>query len=126
MRLVPPLGTLILWSWGLQVMEGFTKIGDGEEIQNATQYTLLTQSQALDRMTQVKTKPRRLFKSADKVGVWQEFLPWQYIHWTSHGAADTVRSLSVFFHPLRKKTKMSPFNFQKGFENWEDHRNNSK
>jgi hypothetical protein len=98
------------------------KIGYEEETQNVIQYTLLTQSQALKRMTQVKAKPRYLFKSLDRVGVWQEFIPWQYIHWTSHGAADTVRSLSVFFHPLRKKTKMSPFNFQKGSENWEDHR----
>lgn len=103
---------------GIQV----AKIGYDEEIKNPTQYNLLTGSQALERMTEVKIKLQKLHKTLKRIGVWQEFIPWQYIHWISH-TSDNVRRLSVFFCPLRENPAMGHFKFKEGFKNWEDDRN---
>jgi hypothetical protein len=111
---------IIVWPKGDGRIQA-AKTGYDEEIKSSTQYSLLTQSHALGRMTKVKTKPWQLHKSFERIGVWQEFIPWQYIHWISHG--NNVRRLSVFFCPLRENPARGHFKFKEGFENWEDDRN---
>jgi hypothetical protein len=70
-------------------------LGYDEDITSSTEYSLLNQTQALARMTEVNTKPFKQYKRFTKIGVWQHFVPWQYIHWISSG--DNVRRISVFF-----------------------------
>jgi hypothetical protein len=64
------------------------KIGYDEEIKSWTQYNLLTQSQALETMTKVKTKPQKLHKALREL----EFLGKNYVHWISHGDNDAIAS----------------------------------
>ena len=85
------------------------------------EYTHLTQEQAFEKMTVKKTKPYRVYKTFDKVGVWNEFVAWQHIHWLSSG--DNVRRISVFFRPLREVPTANNFIFKEGKEDWEDRRN---
>jgi hypothetical protein len=61
-------------------------------------YDHLTQEQPSKRMTEKKTKPYRVYKSFDRVGIWNKFVAWQYIHWLSGGT--NVRRISVYFRPL--------------------------
>jgi hypothetical protein len=81
-------------------------------------YDNLTQEQASQRMTVKKTKPRKIFKSFDKVEVWNQFVPWQHIHWLTSG--NNVRRISVFFRPLREVPTSNHFIHQEGQQNWED------
>jgi hypothetical protein len=86
-----------------------------------TAYVHLTQAQAFERMEEKKTKPYRLLKTFKEVGVWNQFVAWQHIHWLSSG--DNVRRISVFFRPLREVPTATNFIFKEGKEDWEDRRN---
>ena len=83
-------------------------------------YDHLTHEEAWNRMTEKKTKPTKLYTSFHKVGIWNQFVPWQHIHWLSGGT--DVRRISVFFRPLREVPTSNNFIMKKGKENWEDRR----
>jgi hypothetical protein len=89
-------------------------------VRSPKEYDNLTQGQALKRMTEKKTKPRKLFKTFDKVNIWNHFVAWQHIHWLSSGS--DVRRISVFFRPLREVPTSNNFIFKPGKEDWEDRR----
>jgi hypothetical protein len=83
-------------------------------------YGHLTQEQASRRMTEKRTQPYHMFKSFNKVGIWNQFVPWQHIHWLSSGK--DVRRVSVFFRPLREVPTSNNFIYKEGKQNWEDRR----
>jgi hypothetical protein len=80
-------------------------------------YYHLSQEEASKRMTEKTTKPKKIFKSFNKLNIWNQFVPWQNIHWLSSG--NNVRRISVFFRPLREVPTSNNFTF-KGDQNWED------
>jgi hypothetical protein len=43
-------------------------------------YYNLTQEQASRRMTEKTTKPKMIFKTFDKLNIWNQSVPWQNIH----------------------------------------------
>jgi hypothetical protein len=78
----------------------------------------MTQEQASLQMTVKTTKPRSLFKTFDKLEVWNKFVPWQHIHWLSSG--HNARRVSVFFRPLREDRTSNNITYKEGKQNWED------
>jgi hypothetical protein len=81
-------------------------------------YDHLTQEQASRRMTEKTTKPKKIFKTFDKLNVWNQCLPWQNIHWLSSG--NDVRRVSAFFCPLREVPTFKNFIYKEGKQNWGD------
>jgi hypothetical protein len=85
-----------------------------EHARSPMEHCHLTQERASKQMTEKRTKPRELFKSFDKVEIWNQFVAWQHIHWLSGGT--NVRRMSVFFGPLREVPAANNFIFKEGKE----------